>query len=81
MSIIPGLIIAGIGLLSRKFPRLAGAIIIIVAIASMIFIVRLRNNWGQLVTAIVIGVPLLLAGIYLYRGDKSDTDIEPGIDR
>ena len=73
MSIIPGLAIVGIGLLAKKFPRIIGVIVIIMAIALMIFILRIGINWGQMGTAIVIGVPLLLAGVFLYKGDKKDS--------
>lgn len=80
MSVIPGLVIVGIGLLAKKFPRIIGVVIIIVAIASIIFILRIRNNWGQIATAIVIGVPLITAGVFLYRGDKKDAEVEPKSD-
>ena len=76
MSIIPGLVIVGLGLLAKKYPQIIGVVIIIVAIASMIFILWKGNNWGQLGTAIVIGVPLILAGVFLYRGDKKDPNTE-----
>ena len=77
MSVIPGLVIVGIGLLAKKFPRTIGVVILIVAIASIIFILRIRQNWGQIVTAVVIGIPLITAGAYLFKGDKNDAEVEP----
>lgn len=77
MSVIPGLVIVGIGLLAKKFPRTIGVVILIVAIASIIFILSIRQNWGQIVTAVVIGIPLITAGACLFKGDKKDTEVEP----
>jgi len=75
MSILPGLAIVGIGLLARKYPRVIGLIIIVVAMASIIFILGIRKGWGQIITAVVIGIPLLIAGRSLFKEDKSE--IEP----
>jgi hypothetical protein len=79
ISALPGLAVAGIGLMARKFPQIIGIIIVILAIASMIFLLTFKKNWGQLVTAAVIGIPLLVAGIGLYRAGRNDAKASPGI--
>jgi hypothetical protein len=76
MSALPGAAIAAIGLLARRFPRTIGIVIILLAIAAMIFILTLRKNWGQIVTAVIIGVPLIAAGVCLFKGYKNDK-VEP----
>jgi hypothetical protein len=73
ISVLPGLVIAGIGLLAKKYPRVIGIIIIVLAIASMIFILTFKKGWGQIVTAAVIGIPLLIAGAGLFRAGQKDS--------
>ncbi len=77
LSILPGLAIAGIGLLAKKYPRVIGIVIMILAIASMIFLLTFRKGWGQLVTAAIIGIPLLIAGAGLFKAGQKDAEIEP----
>ncbi len=68
ISVLPGLAIAGLGLFASKYPRVIGIVIIVLAVAAMIFLVTFKEGWGQIVTAAVIGIPLLLAGIGLFVG-------------
>ena len=76
MSVLPGLAIAGVGLLSRKYPRPIG--IVVFVLTALIMIVILRSiTWGQIVTAVVIGVPLITAGICLFIGNRDDAEVEP----
>lgn len=82
MSILPGLAIAGIGLLAKKFPRASGIVIIVAAslLIMLIMTVGLKNSkdlWGQIAVAAVIGIPLITAGVYLFKGDKKDAEVEP----
>jgi hypothetical protein len=77
MSALPGLAIVVIGLLAKRYPRTIGIVIILVAIAAIIFILNLRKNWGQIITAVIIGVPLIAAGVCLFKGYKSDDKAEP----
>jgi hypothetical protein len=79
ISALPGLVIAAIGMLAPKYPRVIGIIIVVLAIAAMIFILSFKKGWGQIVTAAVIGIPLLIAGIGLFfSGQNSDvTDTAP----
>jgi hypothetical protein len=72
ISILPGLAIAGIGLLAKKYPRVIGIVIIVLAMASMIFLLTFKKGWGQIVTAAVIGIPLLIAGAGLFRAGQKD---------
>jgi hypothetical protein len=72
----PGLAIVGIGFLSRKFPRIVG-ILVFVATAALLFVILGKGfTIGQITTAVVIGVPLILAGACLFWGGKDDLDTE-----
>lgn len=72
----PGLAIVGIGFLSRKFPRIVG-ILVFVATAALLFVILGKGfTIGQITTAVVIGVPLILAGACLFWGDKEDLNPE-----
>jgi len=78
----PGLAIAGVGLLSKKYPRPMGVIILVLAALMLVIIMTagLRNSkslWGQLAVAAVIGIPLILAGICLFVGDGREIDTKP----
>jgi hypothetical protein len=81
MQAWPGLAIAAVGVLSKKYPR-SMAIAIFVLTSFMLFFVMtvgVRNSGslsGQMIVAALIGVPLILAGICLFVGDKNNTDIE-----
>ena len=77
ISILPGLVIAAIGLMAKKYPRVIGIVIIVLALASMIFILTFKKGWGQIVTAAVIGIPLLVAGAGLFMAGQKDAEIEP----
>ncbi len=76
VSALPGLAVAGIGLLARKYPRAIGIVIIVLAIASMIFLLTFKKGWGQLVTAAVIGIPLLIAGAGLFKSGQNEAAAE-----
>jgi hypothetical protein len=77
----PGLAIVGLGLLSKKFPRAIGVVVFLLTIALEFFIFRRGFNWGTIGTAIIIGVPLMIAGACLYSRDKKETgiDLEPSV--
>ncbi len=77
LSIAPGLAIAGIGLLSRKYPKPVGIVILILAAVLLSVILGKGFRWGQIATAIVIGVPLIVAAVCLFIGDKPDVATEP----
>ncbi len=82
-SISPGLAIAGIGLLSKKYPRPVGVLALVAACLMTLFImtVGLRNSGSlstQILVATVIGAPLITAGVCLLWGDRKAVEIEPG---
>ena len=70
----PGLAIIGIGLLSRKFPRVVG-MLVFVATAALLFVILGKGfTIGQITTAVLISVPLILAGVCLIWGGKEELD-------
>jgi hypothetical protein len=82
VSAAPGLAIAGVGLLSKKYPRPMGIVIFVLTALLMILImiVGLKNSksvWGQIAVAVVIGVPLITAGACLFIRDKGEPEVEP----
>jgi len=81
-AISPGLAIAGIGLFSKKYPRPVGILALVAACLMILIIVSigLRNSgslWSQILVAIVIGAPLMTAGVCLLWGDKKAVEAEP----
>jgi hypothetical protein len=77
MSIAPGLAIAGVGLLSKKYPRPIGVVVFILTALLLSVILGKGFTWGQIATAVVIGVPLIVAGVCLFIRDKTDAEIDP----
>jgi hypothetical protein len=82
VAISPGLTIAGIGLLSKKYPRIVGMLALVTAclLILLIMTIGLRNSkslWTQILVAIIIGAPLITAGVCLLRGDKKAVEAEP----
>jgi len=75
--VAPGLAIAGIGLLSKKYPRPAG-IVVLVGAALLLWVILSKGfTWGQIGTAAIVCVPLLFAGLSLLSADKTHDDAEP----
>lgn len=74
--ITPGLSIAGVGLLSKYYPRPAGVLIVVAALFLLWRIFVKGFGWGQIAAAVVVGVPLLLGGILLIR--IRDKNVEAG---
>ncbi|NIT58512.1 MAG: hypothetical protein GWN00_20465 [Aliifodinibius sp.] len=65
MNILPGLIIAGIGFLSKSYPRPAG-VLILAATAFLLWKIFSKGfDWGQIAAAVIVGMPLAIAAIYL----------------
>jgi hypothetical protein len=77
VSALPGLAIAGIGLLSMKYPRPIGIVIFVATGLLEVAILSRGFNWAQIGTAVIIGVPLTVAGICLLITDKGDTETHP----
>ncbi len=76
MEAAPGLAIVGIGWLSRKFPRTVGTVVFAATAVLTFFILQQGINIGQITTAVVISVPLSLAGVCLFVRDRLDTETE-----
>ncbi len=72
MNSLPGIIIIAIGLLSKKFPKSIGVVVLAVTAALAIMIVTLKGRVliAQITTALLISVPLAIAGISLIVGDR-----------
>ena len=73
MESAPGLAIVGIGWLSKKFPRTIGVIVLVITAALLFIILQKGFVIGQIITAIVVSVPLTIAGISLMVGDRIET--------
>jgi hypothetical protein len=74
MESAPGLAIVGIGWFSKKFPRIIGVIVLVITAALLFIILQKGFVIGQIITAVVVSVPLTIAGISLMVGDRIETD-------
>jgi len=75
--LVPPLGIVGLGILSKYYPRLVGVVVFIATAALEFVILRKGFTWAQIGTALIIGIPLITAGVCLYlpsiwRGNKTD---------
>ena len=77
MQTIPGLAIAAVGLLSRKYPRPIGLVIFVVTALLLLMILGKGITWASLGTSGIVGVPLILAALCLFSRDKIDGKSEP----
>lgn len=73
MSAIPGLSVAGVGVLSRHYPFPAG-ILILGASAVLLWMIFKAGefDWGNIAAAIVVCIPLIIGGVLLMRVRKAD---------
>lgn len=76
--ITPGLVIAGIGFLSLKFPRPAGFLILAGSAFLLWKIFSKGFTWGQIAAAVVICVPLIIGGIFLIRAKSEAVESDLG---
>jgi hypothetical protein len=74
MEVTPGLLIVGIGWLAKKYPRIIGTVVFILTAVFMVAILWKGFTIGQVTTALIIGIPMILAGVCLFIPDPSDTD-------
>ncbi len=77
MDALPGSAIAVVGLLSGKYPRSIGIVIFAITAFLLTMIFSRGLNWTSIGTALIVGVPLTLAALYLFRQDKIDSHSEP----
>ncbi len=74
MNALPGLIIAGLGILSKYFPRVIAVVLFFIMIALVTFIFRKDIDWATIGGSLIIGVPLLAASIGLWRKPKNTSE-------
>jgi hypothetical protein len=72
MEAAPGLAIAAVGLLAKKFPRVVGAIIFAATAVLEFVILKKGFTIGQIATSVIIGVPMILAGVCLFTRERND---------
>ncbi|MBU0559216.1 MAG: hypothetical protein KJ799_09750 [Bacteroidetes bacterium] len=76
LNLTPGLAIVGLGVLSKHYPRAIGVVVFLTTAGLVFFILSKGLAWAQIGTAILVGVPLVIAGACLYRPSKYETEIE-----
>lgn len=74
MEAAPGLAIAGIGWISRKYPRTIGTLVFAVTAVLAFFILQKGPTIGQITTAFLISTPLILAGTCLFLPDRDEAE-------
>lgn len=77
LNVAPALAIVGIGLLSRKFPRIIGGIMFAITAVLIVVILSKGLTIYQVATALIVAVPLATAAAFLFTRDKSEGEIEP----
>jgi len=65
MHSLPGLAIVGIGLTARKYPKPVSICVFVATAVLLLFIFSKGFTIGQITTALLIGVPMTLAGLSL----------------
>lgn len=70
----PGWLIILVGWLAKKFPRTIGGVVL--GITALLLVVILGKGFviGQIITAVIITIPLVTAGVSLIVGDKINAD-------
>lgn len=77
MNILPGLVVAGIGLLSMKYPRPAGILILAASLFLLWKILGARGfDWGNVAAAVIVCVPLIIGGVFLVRVRSAEIEME-----
>jgi hypothetical protein len=71
LNLLPGLTLIGLGLLSKQYPRAIGVVILLITVALEVAILGKGNGWGQIITGLVVGVPLVVAGVCLFTHPNS----------
>jgi len=66
--------IVGIGWLSKKYPRFIGGVVLGITVILLILILSKGFVIGQIITAVVITIPLTIAGVSLIVGDKVEAE-------
>jgi hypothetical protein len=71
----PGLAVVLIGWLARRFPRTIGTFIFVATLGLLVVILGKGFTIGQVTTALVLCVPLSLAGASLFARDRADGEM------
>lgn len=71
MNVLPGLVVAGVGVLSKFYPRVTAIVILFIAAAFLIRRLSLDTSWATVGVILIIDVPLLAASWGLWREPKS----------
>jgi hypothetical protein len=71
------LAIVEVGLLSKRFPKIAGGMTFAITAALVFVILKKGLTIGQAGTALVVGVPLATAAAFLFTRDKSEPENGP----
>ena len=77
LGVAPMLAIVGVGLLSKKFPRIAGGMTFVITAGLVFVILKKGLTIAQAGTALVVGLPLATAAAFLFTRDKSEAENEP----
>jgi len=85
MNSLLGLVFLTIGLLSKRFPRTIGVVVILATVVLLIIAFGDSPLWAEIGGALLIGVPLILAGICLYREPREvaleldESEVDPAL--
>jgi len=74
MNILPGLVLTGLGVISKYYPRAIAVAIFLATVSLIIFIIRNEITWATTGTALIVGVPLLSASLGLWRDPKEKVE-------
>jgi hypothetical protein len=77
LRLVPALSIVGIGVLSKYYPRIIAIVVFIATAALEVVILKKGLTWAQIGTALIIGIPMITAGICLYLPDKNEIAAAP----
>jgi hypothetical protein len=73
---LPGLAIVGIGWLSKRFPRTIGTLVFGVTAVLLFIVLEKGITIWQVTTAVLISMPLIIAGVCLFVRDRDETGTE-----
>ena len=76
MEAAPGLAIVALGFLAMKYPRTVGTLVFAATAALLVLILSKGFTVGQFATALLISVPMILAGVCLFVHDQLDPETE-----
>lgn len=72
----PGWLIVLVGWLARKFPKTIGGIVLGITVLLLVVILSKGLVMGQIITAVLVSIPLTTAGVSLIVGDRVQIDPE-----